>query len=75
VLLDAPPVEFMPEAHLLASLTGAVLFVIGAGSTPYPVVNRAIAALGRDRIVGLVLNRVANHDIRRPTDPTCDGVG
>jgi capsular exopolysaccharide synthesis family protein len=67
VLLDAPPVQLMPEAHLLAGLTGAVLLVVGAGSTPSPVVNRAIAALGRDRIVGLVSNRGANYDLRPPT--------
>ena len=59
VLLDAPSVELMPEAHLLAGLTGAVLLVVGAGSTPYPIVNWAIAALGQDRIIGIVLNRVA----------------
>jgi capsular exopolysaccharide synthesis family protein len=65
VLVDAPAVEFMPEAHLLASLAGAVLFVIGARSTPYPVVDRAVAALGPDRIVGVVLNRVVSHNIPR----------
>ncbi len=35
VLLDAPPVGIMPDAHLLARLTEGVIFVIAAGSTPY----------------------------------------
>jgi Mrp family chromosome partitioning ATPase len=35
-----------------------VLFVIAAGSTPYPVVQRAIDEVGPERIVGTVLNRV-----------------
>jgi Mrp family chromosome partitioning ATPase len=69
ILLDAAPVSFMPEAELLARMTGAVLFVIRAGSTPYPLVERAIAALGPDWVVGTVLNRVATDDIPGATDP------
>ncbi len=58
VLLDAPPVGLMPDANLLARLTKAVLFVIGAGSTPFSLVRRAIEDVGRECIVGTVLNRV-----------------
>jgi capsular exopolysaccharide synthesis family protein len=58
VLLDAPPVGLMPDAHLLARLTEGVLFVIAAGSTPHILVEKAIAELGRDHVVGTVLNRV-----------------
>jgi capsular exopolysaccharide synthesis family protein len=63
VLLDAAPVGFMPDAQLLASLTGAVLFVIAAGSTPYHLVQRAVAELGPDCVVGTVLNRVEGRNI------------
>lgn len=63
ILLDAAPVPFMPDAQLLARITGAVLFVIAAGSTPYPLVVRAMAALGPDSVIGTVLNRVANDAI------------
>ena len=52
VLLDAAPVGFMPDAQLLASVTGAVLFVIAAGSTPYSLVQRAVAELGPECVVG-----------------------
>jgi protein-tyrosine kinase len=58
VLLDAPPVGLMPDANLLARLTEAVIFVIAAGRTPHALVDRALADLGRDHIVGTVLNRV-----------------
>jgi capsular exopolysaccharide synthesis family protein len=61
VLLDAPPVGLMPDAGLLARLTDAVVFVIAAGSTPYSLVDRAVADLGRDCIIGTVLNRVDEH--------------
>jgi capsular exopolysaccharide synthesis family protein len=63
VLLDAPPVGFMPDAGLLAGMTRAILFVISAGSTPYQLVQRATAELGRDCIVGTVLNRIDDANI------------
>lgn len=63
VLLDAPPVGFMPDAGLLAGITQAILFVISAGSTPYQLVQRATAELGRDCIVGTVLNRIEDQNI------------
>ena len=58
VLLDTPPVALLPDAQLVARLSDGVLFVIAAGITPYPLVQRCIAELGADRIVGTVLNRV-----------------
>lgn len=58
VLLDAPPVGIMPDAHLLARVTEGVIFVIAAGSTPFPLVDRAINEIGRESIVGTVLNRI-----------------
>jgi capsular exopolysaccharide synthesis family protein len=58
VLFDAAPVGFMPDAHLLSRLTGAVLFVIAAQSTQHALVSRAIAGLDPQRIVGIVLNSV-----------------
>lgn len=59
VLLDAAPVAFMSDPRQFARIAGAVLFVIGAGSTPRPIVAAAIAQLGPDCVIGTVLNRVA----------------
>jgi hypothetical protein len=44
-------------------MTRAILFVISAGSTPYQLVQRATGELGRDCIVGTVLNRIAGENI------------
>jgi capsular exopolysaccharide synthesis family protein len=63
VLLDTPPVGVLPDAQLLARRAGAVLLVIGAGSTPGAVVERTIAELGQECILGTVLNRVEPHAI------------
>jgi protein-tyrosine kinase len=58
VIIDTPPVGLMPDGQLLAQLADAVLLVIGAGSTPYKLVQQVISDLGPDRIIGTVLNRV-----------------
>ena len=58
ILLDAPPVALMADAGVLARLTRAVILVIGAGSTPYGLVEKVVAELGREHIVGAVLNGV-----------------
>lgn len=58
ILLDAPPVTLTADTGLLVRLTRAVVLVIGAGSTSYTVVEKAVAELGRENIVGTVLNRI-----------------
>lgn len=58
VLIDTPPVGLLPDAHLMATWTDGVLLVIAAGMTPFHLVERALAQLGPERVVGTVLNRV-----------------
>ena len=58
VILDAPPVGPTADARLLTSLVGGTLFVIHAGQTQYPEVQKAIDTLGREQILGVVLNGV-----------------
>jgi protein-tyrosine kinase len=56
VIVDAPPVEPTADVSLLAEITDGILFVLRAGATQYPAVQRALDLLGRERILGLVLN-------------------
>ena len=67
VLLDTAPVGFVPDTALLARMTGAVLFVVAAGSTGDVPVRQAVEALGREYVIGTVLNRIA--DSRIPATP------
>jgi capsular exopolysaccharide synthesis family protein len=60
VIIDTPPVALLTDAHLLASLVDAVLLVIQSGKTPLAAINKAVEAVGRERILGVVLNR-ADH--------------
>ena len=63
VIIDTPPVLLMPDANLVAGIVDAVVLVIAAGRTPHDSIQRTIAALGRDRIIGVVLNRVAGQEM------------
>lgn len=58
VILDTPPVVLLPDTHLLARMTDLAVLVAAAGKTPYQMIARAVETLGRERIVGVVLNGV-----------------
>lgn len=58
VVLDAPPLGPIADASLLASMVDGALFVVRAGRTAFSAVERAVDALGRDRILGVILNGV-----------------
>ena len=65
VIVDTPPVALLPDANLLAAMIDSALIVVGAAATPYPLVRRAVEAIGDRRILGVVLNRMAEGDIVR----------
>ncbi len=56
VLIDAPPVGPIVDSTLLAPNIDAAIMVVRAGKTSYAEVKRAIDELGRERIIGVVLN-------------------
>jgi protein-tyrosine kinase len=57
VIVDTPPVALLPDAHLLSGLVDVVLLVVEAGRTPLPALQTAVQAVGRDRILGVILNK------------------
>jgi len=56
VLIDTPPLGFLADAHLLSTLLDGVVLVVRANKTAYASVAKAVDALGRNRILGVVLN-------------------
>ncbi len=58
VILDVPPLAPVSDASLLAEMVDGALFVIRAGESQYPLVQKAIDTLGKDKILGVVLNAV-----------------
>jgi protein-tyrosine kinase len=57
VILDTPPVALLTDANLVSAMTDGALIVVKAGETPWDLVERAVQAVGRDRTLGIVLNR------------------
>jgi capsular exopolysaccharide synthesis family protein len=57
VIVDTPPIGMLSDAHLLTSLVDTALLVVEAAETPLAVIKSAIGVLGRDRILGVILNR------------------
>jgi protein-tyrosine kinase len=58
IVIDTPPVALLPDANLLAAMVDVAVLVVGASRTPYDLVQRAAESIGRDKIMGVVLNRV-----------------
>jgi protein-tyrosine kinase len=57
VIFDTPPMT-LADTHVLTRLADGVLMVVRAGVTPRPAVERALAGVNRDKLIGVVLNEV-----------------
>ena len=62
VIIDTPPLMLLPDAHLLSSLVDGAVLVVKARSTPHAAVKRTAEIIGRDRILGVVLNQADARD-------------
>ncbi len=61
VVIDTPPVLAFADATRMATLCDGVLLVVQANSTPAKLVQKALQTVGRERVAGVVLNRVRHH--------------
>jgi capsular exopolysaccharide synthesis family protein len=62
ILIDSPPVIPLTDALSLAREANATLLVAREGRTPREAIEKAIAVLGRQRVLGVVLNAVEGLD-------------
>jgi len=58
ILIDAPPTTPIADILALNNQTDATLLVARAGKTPREAIEESAQSLGRDRIVGIILNGV-----------------
>lgn len=65
VLLDTPPIGLLSDARLLATTVDSALLVVQAERTPFDAVQTAIDELGRERIIGVVLNQADEAEGKR----------
>jgi protein-tyrosine kinase len=56
IIVDTPPLTLLADASLLASEIDGVVLVVKAGSTPLDLVKRALEAIDRKKVLGVVLN-------------------
>lgn len=59
VLFDSPPLLLTSESRVLCSISGQVVLVVSASSTPQQAVFDAIQHIGSNPYIGLVLNQCA----------------
>jgi protein-tyrosine kinase len=59
VILDTPPLGLLPDANLLTDMVDMLVLVIGASTTPLPLIERTVKAMDREKLIGVVLNRAA----------------
>lgn len=63
VLVDTAPLAVLPDANLLADHIDGAVLVVSAGETTFELVDTAIRVIGKDRILGVVLNGVDPRDM------------
>jgi capsular exopolysaccharide synthesis family protein len=63
VLIDSPPVLALSDALILKQHTDASLLVVKASRTGQDAVEEAVTLLGKQHILGIVLNGVENPDL------------
>ena len=62
VIVDAPPVGIVADGSILADMVDGTLLVIRARQTDAGITQKAIDAVGRERILGVVLNGIEELD-------------
>jgi exopolysaccharide/PEP-CTERM locus tyrosine autokinase len=58
ILIDSPP-PMAAETRAIARQVDAIIIVVRQGKTKRELVNETIEKLGRDKVVGVVMNRMA----------------
>jgi capsular exopolysaccharide synthesis family protein len=58
IIIDAPPLGIFTDANVLISRADGALLVVRAGKTRYNAVDKLLEQLPRERLLGVVLNRV-----------------
>jgi capsular exopolysaccharide synthesis family protein len=64
IIIDSPPIALFSDALALATHADASLLVARAGRTPSDAVTAAVAALGSNNLLGIILNGVEGLDRR-----------
>src|SRR5262249_55450252 len=64
VIIDSPPIQPLADVSLLAPYCDAVLLVVQARRTSAAIVQQSIERIGREKICGVIMNRVKGQSSR-----------
>lgn len=56
IILDTPPSQVLAETGVMANFVDAIIFVVKQNKTPRHMVKKAIEMLGKEKILGTVVN-------------------
>lgn len=56
IIIDSPPPSVAPETSAVINFVDGVIVVIKSGATPKKEVDKTIAQIGKEKILGIVLN-------------------
>jgi protein-tyrosine kinase len=57
IIVDSPPPKYTAETAALARQIDGILLVINSGKTPRGLVEELVESLGKEKILGIVMNR------------------
>jgi capsular exopolysaccharide synthesis family protein len=58
IIIDAPPLGIFTDANVLMNRADAALLVVRSGKTRYTLIDRLLEQIPREKLLGIVLNRV-----------------
>ena len=58
IIIDAPPLGIFTDANLLMNRADGALIVVRSGKTRYALIDRLLEQVPREKLLGVVLNRV-----------------
>jgi protein-tyrosine kinase len=56
IIIDSPPPSMASETNAIVNYVDGVLIVVSAGKTPRSAVTETIEQIGKDKVLGIVLN-------------------
>ncbi len=58
IIIDAPPLGIFTDANVLMNRADGALLVVRSGKTRYTLIDKLLEQLPREKLMGIVLNRV-----------------
>ncbi len=68
IILDTPPVVFLPDSQLIEKLVDGIFMVVAANRTPKKMLEEALNLMDPSRIIGIIFNGYTSSTIEKHGD-------